>query len=282
MRLKVIAGLFLLLAILLIVGFSIQHPEDKAGMPSSGETRRVQSQMPEEAMLPSHAPSPASSDGSISVPPRPQQVEVPYGQQVDSALASNDGRAAINAVYAMERCGSVDRLAADSFKMRDTISDPKLRRGYALIAEEFQREQRSCQSLSDLHKSQKSDLLKIASNAGIQGASLRYLTQSTEVVDRDTETKKRAIENIQAEARAGSRDAIMLLGVQGESYGLPLEAQWAFAAAATWIQKNEGTGISQIDDLLLTAFEIASIPPGTPDEVVKRVQAAAAQIRGRI
>lgn len=184
----------------------------------------------------------------------------------------------MKAVYDMERCKSIDRFIADTFKGRDNEKDPKRRRGYALVAEEFLRQQRSCQTISDYHKSRRGDLLKIANAQGVPGAAVKYLTQSNDVVDSDIIAKNQAIKNIQVDARSGSRDAIMILGIEGENYQLPPETRWAFSAAATWIQKNDGSGFTQIDDFLIMGFQMASFPPDTPDDVAKRVNEAARKI----
>jgi hypothetical protein len=184
----------------------------------------------------------------------------------------------MNAVYVMERCEGIDRSIAEIFKGRDNEKDPKRRRGYALVAEEFLRQQRSCQTISDYHKSRRGDLLKIANAQGVPGAALKYLTQSNEAVDSDITAKTQAIQNLQVDARAGSRHAIFILGIEGENYQLPPETRWAFAAAAAWIQKNDGSGFSQIDDFLIMAQQMASYPPDTPDDVAKRVNEAAKQL----
>jgi len=202
----------------------------------------------------------------------------PYSQQVEAALAGSDGQLAMDAVYAMERCESMDRLTESTFKQRDNTSDPKRRAAYALIAEEFQREQRSCQSLSESHKSRRNDLLKIANAKGVKGAGLRYLSQPADIIESDPEAKRNAVRNIQADARAGDRNSIILLGIEGENYQLPPETRWAFTAAATWIQRNDGASIAQVDDLMLTAFQLASMPADAPADVVQRVNATTKQL----
>lgn len=280
MRLKWIAGLLVLTILLALIGLSNVSFEAGEGASVAAKSLNAPTAPPEPQNLsPERSDEPIVVDNAASpTKASPQFDDPPFSFQVEAALSGSDGQAAMKAVYDMERCESMDKMLADVFRMRDETKDPKLRRGYVLVAEALSKEQRSCQTLSAYHKSRRGDLLKIANAQGVPGAALKYLTQSNEVVDSDINAKNQAIKNLQADAWAGSRHAIFILGIEGENYQLPPETRWAFASAAAWIQKNDGSGFTQIDDFLIMAQEMASYPPGTPDDVAKRVNAAAKQL----
>lgn len=281
MKLNWTAGLALSIALMLILGVFVSMPNGDDAIRLADVPAAAHSEIPAEPAPADSTRAPSVVDPTIPASQSAHQSAPPptsYSQQIEAALERNDGQAAMKAIYLLERCDGIDRLTESSFKHRDNEPNPKRRAAYAFLAEDFLRQQRNCQSLSAMHQSRRNDLLKIANAGGIQGAALRYLGQSAAIINSDPEAKGIAVKNLQAEARAGNGNAIIMLGIEGESYKLPLESRWAFTAAATWIQRNEGVGIADIDEMMLTALQLASMPENTPEDVVRRVNATAKQL----
>ncbi|WP_343638150.1 hypothetical protein [Roseateles sp.] len=283
MKLNWIAGLTLSITSVLVSGYLLSTPNGGDAIKLAGAPAMDSSEKAAEPASESMSSTSALSvvdPGIPSTGPTHQSNPPPtsYSQQIEAALEGNDGHAAMKAIYLLERCDGIDGLTERTFQQRDREPNPKRRAAFAFLVEDFLRQQRSCQSISAMHQSRRNDLLKIANAGGIQGAALRYLGQSAEIVDADPEAKGIAVRNIQAEARAGNGNAIIMLGIEGESYKLPPESRWAFTAAATWIQRNEGVGIAEIDEMMLTALQLAAMPPDTPEEVVQRVNATVKQL----
>ena len=210
---------------------------------------------------------------------KPIEPTPPYAPIIQSILDSQDGKRALYAVQKLDWCDSIDSVARSAFERKDTVKEAKLRAAYAQAAAHFQGEQRACQGVTPQLRSNRTQLLKLAVRENTPEAGYRYLAIGKEMESSDPETWHIALSNTVSDARSGHLLSIQLLALEGERYKLAKEDQWIYSLAAGKIQRGEqSVGSEMADDLIRQGFSMTTPPPGTPLEVLKRVEIAAQRI----
>lgn len=231
-----------------------------------------------DATGPASSPAFTATSTSTDKPGSKSPPDQPYGEMIQSILLAKDGKRALMAIQKLDWCAEIDSHVELAFKRKDNLSDPRMRSAYAKIAESLQDDQRSCQSITPELRSSRFELLKMANSEGAFGAGVKYLTHAGVSAQSDRDAWKLAVANAITDSRSGDKNSIQLLAIDGGALDLPKELQWAYATAAAQIQKSESTGNATVDWVLSEGFILAEVPPGTPQDVIDRVNVEAQKI----